>query len=234
MKTISTGKTAVSGQTAEGNEQTAVSGIGIIDFKLYLITDRRLFDRASSFFTAIEETLRGGVRAIQLREKDLGIRALLAMAYRLRDLTREYNASLFINDRADVALAVGADGVHLGQRGIPASAAKKIPVSKLLVGVSTHSLAEALEAEREGADFVTLGPLYPTSSKLPFGEPLGMGVLREVRSVVRIPIFGIGGIIPDRVKEVTGSGAFGVAVISAILGSKNRKQSTEEFLRYLE
>ncbi|GAB4417107.1 MAG: thiamine phosphate synthase [Thermodesulfovibrionales bacterium] len=205
-----------------------------IAFRLYLITDRKIFDSPSSLFTAIEEALKGGVRAVQLREKDLGTRELLDMAYPMRELTKRYNAKLFINDRVDVAAAVGADGVHLGKGSMPASAAKKVSKGRLTVGVSTHSISEALEAEEEGADFITFGPIYQTPSKLKYGEPVGINALKIVRSRVSIPIMAIGGINIDRTREVMASGADGVAVISAILSAEDIKQTTESFLRCLQ
>jgi thiamine-phosphate pyrophosphorylase len=206
----------------------------VIDFKLYLITDRKLFTVHSSLFTAIEEALKGGLKAVQLREKDLGTRDLLDMGYRMRELTKKYNAKLFINDRVDIALAVEADGVHLGQMSMPPYAVRDIAKDKLLVGVSTHSLEEAMGAEKEGADFIIIGPVYHTPSKAQYGEPIGIDTLREVRSKVSIPVFAIGGIKLDKVQEVTNAGADGVALISAILGAENIKSTTEEFLKLLK
>ena len=193
-----------------------------------------LFKVHSTLFTAVEDALKGGLKAVQLREKDLGPRDLLNMAYMMRDLTEQYNARLFINDRADIALAVGADGVHLGQNNIPAHAVRKISGNKLLIGVSTHGIDEATEAEKDGANFITLGPIYRTSSKTKYGKPIGIKILKEVRANVSIPIFAIGGIKLDKVKEVTETGAEGVALISAILTAENIKKTTEEFMRLLK
>jgi len=185
-------------------------------------------------YLAIESVLEAGATVIQLREKDLPVRELLAMALWMRELTREYGAKLIINDRVDVALSVGADGVHLGKNSIPAYAVRKRWGNKLLVGVSTHSIEEALEAERDGADFITLGPIYETPSKLKYGHPLGTDIIRGVKSRISIPVFAVGGIKLDRIKEVTEAGAAGVAVISAILEARNIKGTTEEFLRLLK
>lgn len=206
----------------------------MIDFKLYLITDRKLFKAQCSLCLAIEDTLKAGVKVIQLREKDLPTRELLNMTYMMRDLTEQYNARLFINDRVDIALAVGADGVHLGQNSIPVHAVRKISGNKLLIGVSTHSIDEAIEAEKDGADYITLGPIYRTLSKLKYGKPIGINILKEVRAVVSTPIFAIGGIKLDKVEELTEAGADGVALISAILTAKNIKETTEEFMRLLK
>ncbi len=205
-----------------------------VDFKLYLITDRKLFVDNDTFFTGVEEALKGGAPAVQLREKDLTIRELLTMAYRLKELTTRYRAKLFINDRVDVALAVDADGVHLGGTGIPAFAARKAAGEGMLIGVSTHSVEEAGKAEEEGADFVTFGPVFETPSKMKYGRPLGPELLGEVSRKISIPVFAIGGIKPERVGRVMESGASGVAVISAILGSADIQSNTEEFMRLLK
>jgi len=206
----------------------------LVDFKLYLITDRRLFPDDYSLFTAVEEALKGGVQAVQLREKDLETRRLLSMAYSLRELTSGYRAKLFINDRVDVALAVDADGVHLGGESMPAFAARKAAGEAMLIGVSAHSIEEAKKAEAEGADFVTLGPVFETPSKIRYGHPLGPELLREARGKISIPVFAIGGIKKERVGSVLESGASGIALISAILGSEDIRSNTEEFMRLLK
>lgn len=203
----------------------------MIDFNLYLVTDRSIVPD-NDLIGAVEKALRGGVKAVQLREKDLKIRELLDMAYRIRELTARYDAKLFINDRVDVAVAVNADGVHLGRRSMPPSAARMVR-DGLIIGVSTHSLEEAIGAERDGADFITLGPVFYTPSKAQYGEPLGLDTLKRVCSSVSIPVFAIGGIKTEHIKDVLESGAKGVAVISAILGSRDIKEAAERFLRCL-
>ena len=203
-------------------------------FKLYLITNRRLFPDDHSLFTAVEEALKGGAQAVQLREKDLETRRLLSMAYSLRELTSGYRAKLFINDRVDVALAVYADGVHLGGESIPAFAARKAAGEAMLIGVSAHSIEEAKKAVEEGADFVTFGPVFETPSKMKYGKPLGVELLSEAREKISIPVFAIGGINKERVGSVLESGASGIALISAILGSEDIRSNTEEFMRLLK
>jgi thiamine-phosphate pyrophosphorylase len=216
----------------------------IIDFKLYLITDRKLFTNYSSLFTAVEESLKAGIKAVQLREKDLTTRELLDVAYRMRELTTRYNAKLFINDRVDIAMCVDADGVHLGQDSIPVSAVRKVldnyasrithHASCFLIGVSTHNLDEALTAEREGADFITFGPIYRTPSKLKYGEPVGIEALRMVLEKVAIPVFGIGGIKPNNAKEVINAGAYGVALISGILSETDVRSASMKYLTQIK
>jgi thiamine-phosphate pyrophosphorylase len=185
-------------------------------------------------YMALEKILEAGVKAIQLREKDLSVKELFDMAVWMRELTREYNAKLFINDRIDVALSVQADGVHLGQNALPISAARTIAGGQLLIGVSTHTIEEALESERDGADFITIGPIYDTPSKLQYGPPIGVDTLRKVKSRVSIPVYAIGGIKLERVEEVKEASADGIALISGILAAKNMKETTEAFLRLLQ
>lgn len=200
------------------------------DLTLYLITDRRLFPALCQFYLALEDALNAGVKAVQLREKDLNSRDLLDMAYWMRDLTAEYGAKLFINDRADIALAVGADGVHLGQGSIPPHAVRKISGDALLIGVSTHSIDEALKAEKEGADFITFGPVFKTPSKLKYGNPIGIHVINDVKSVISIPLLAIGGIKLNNVSEIREAGADGIAMISAILADGKIKETTRELM----
>jgi len=200
---------------------------------IYLITDRQLFKTDLGLYSALQEALKAGVRMIQLREKGLKDRPLLEMAYRLRELTAQYGASLFINDRADIALCVGADGVHLGQSSMPASAIRPILKANMKIGVSTHSLAEALLAEQEGADFITLGPIYETPSKKAYGPPLGIDTLKEVTKRIGLPVFAIGGIKTHNAEAVIEAGAKGIALISGILTEPDVYGTTKRFLQIL-
>ncbi len=207
--------------------------MSLVDFRLYLITDRKLFSSYGSFERAVKEALEAGVRVIQLREKDLLTRALLDMAYKFRELTAKCGAKLIISDRLDIALSVGADGVHLGQSGIPVGAVRAVVKESLLIGCSTHSFKEALEAESGGADFVTFGPLFRTPAKLKYGEPVGLEALSEVSKRISLPIFGIGGIKLKNVNDVLKAGASGVALISGILSETigaDTASATREYL----
>ena len=194
-------------------------------FKLYLITDRKATKMPLP--EAIKLALQGGVRAIQLREKDLPVQELTALALELRVLTREFGAQLFINDRVDVAVAVEADGVHLGNQSMPAEAVRKIVGNRMLVGVSTHSVEEARDAEAAGADFVTFGPMYETPSKITIASPVGLEALRNVKRAVDIPIFALGGITGHNIGHVLFAGAYGVSMISSIFCAENIQKAAK-------
>ena len=203
-------------------------------FTLYLVTDRKIIARQLSLLTAVEEALKAGVRAVQLREKDLRVRELAEMAYKMREVTKRYQAQLFINDRVDIALCAEADGVHLGRSGIPVRAARKLIGKRMLIGASTHSEEEALAAEREGADFITFGPLYDTPSKRKYGEPVGTALLARVSGKTSIPVFGIGGVQTGSIREVIHSGARGIALIRGILGQADIRGAAERYMRILQ
>lgn len=167
----------------------------------------------------IDQALQGGVDAVQLREKNLSGRELVDLARRLRALCSRHGARLLINDRIDVALAAGADGVHLPVSSFAPADARCLLGAAALIGASTHSVAEARAAAAGGADFIVCGPVFETASKRTFGSPLGADVLAEVTQAVTLPVFAIGGITADRVAAVRARGAHGVAVVSAILAA---------------
>jgi thiamine-phosphate pyrophosphorylase len=159
---------------------------------LYLVTSQPL-SAGRSTPAVVEAALRGGVRLVQVREKELPLRALLALTRELRTLTRAYGALLIVNDRLDIALAAGADGVHLGQSDLPIADARRI-APDLIIGASSHSAAQAAAAGREGASYVNIGPLFPTQTKDWTGEFLGMEGLRRIAPAVDIPFTVMGGI----------------------------------------
>ena len=199
-----------------------------LDFNLYLITDRK--QTRAPLTDAVRLALEGGVRAIQLREKDLPVRELLSLARDIRGITKQFGARLIINDRLDVAAAVDADGVHLGRESIPPEAARKVVGSRMLIGVSTHNLEEARAAEAAGADFITFGPVFATPLKIQYGAPAGVDALREVKKHIGIPVFGLGGIGPDNIQEVMRAGADGVAMISAIFAAGDIKRASTSII----
>ncbi len=176
---------------------------------------------------AIELALEGGVRAVQLREKDLSLRELLALAEKLRHLTREFGAKLFINDRVDIAIDVEADGIHLGGQSMPTPAVRSLVGGKMLIGVSTHGIDQAAQAAAEGADFITVGPIYHTPSKAKYGEPLGLEPLRRIKKAIDIPIFALGGIRGRNIGHVLWAGAYGISMISTILGSDDIRKAAQ-------
>lgn len=204
----------------------------VVDFKLYLITDRK--QAKMPLLEAVRLALKGGVPAVQLREKDLPVRELLALAQELRSITREFGAKLFVNDHVDVAVAVEADGVHLGRQSMPVDAARKIVGSKLLIGVSTHSVQEAKDAEAGGADFITYGPIFETPSKAHYGKPLGKSTIREVKYPINIPLFALGGIRNTNVLQVIAAGADGVALISSILAADDITAAARKFMQAID
>ncbi len=203
-----------------------------IDFNLYLITDRHQTN-GRGLAETVEEALKGGVRAVQLREKDLSSRELYEFAYNLRKLTARYGARLFINDRVDIALAVDADGVHLGGQSIPIYKVRAILGEKRLIGVSCHNQVSAITAQEKGADFITFGPVYYTASKAAYGEPVGIGRLADVASLLRIPVFALGGINRDNADETVKAGAHGIALISAILAAEAPRTEARTLLSLL-
>jgi thiamine-phosphate pyrophosphorylase len=190
-----------------------------VDFNLYLVTDRKQLPPGRSLVETVAAALEGGVRAVQLREKDLCAAELYPLALELRELTVLYGARLLINDRLDVALAVQADGVHLGGHSLPVAVARKILGPEKLIGVSTHRPEEVPVVQRDGADFVTFGPVYFTPSKAAFGEPVGLGQLREVCAAAPLPVFALGGVTLEHLPELRTTGCQRVALISAILAA---------------
>ena len=204
-----------------------------VDFSLCLITDRHQTG-GRPLLDVVRAALRGGVRAVQLREKDLPAGALLALARDLTDLAGTYEARVLINERADICLAAGSAGVQLPATGLPVSVARGLVGPDRLIGVSAHSAEEAARAETEGADFVILGPIFETPSKRAFGPPIGLRELERARTRCRVPLFGIGGITTDRVRDVLHAGARGVAVIGSVMAAEDVERTSRELLRELE
>jgi thiamine-phosphate pyrophosphorylase len=202
-----------------------------LGFRLYLITDRATSPRPP--VEVVEECLGAGLRAVQLREKDLEVRGLLALATPLREATRHHGARLLVNDRADVALSVGADGVQRTHASLPVAALREITPPGFLIGASAHSTAEAREAAAQGADFVVFGPVYDTPSKRGYGPPQGLAALEAAAAAAPRPVLAVGGITPERVGEVRAAGAAGVAVIGAIYGAARPADATKAFLDVL-
>jgi len=198
-----------------------------VDFRVYLITDRTQAP-GGDILAAVAAALDGGIRAVQLREKDLGGRELFRLAEAMRRLTARYRARLLVNDRLDVAYAAGADGVHLGVGSIPAGDARKLLGPRALVGRSAHGAAELAAAEAEGADFATFGPVYATPSKARYGPPVGVAALAAACASAKIPVFAIGGVGPGNMHETLKAGAFGIALISAVVAAADPRAAALE------
>ena len=196
---------------------------------MYLVTDRHQTG-GRDLLEVVGQALRAGVRAVQLREKDLTTRDLYHLAGKLLAVTRETGAALLINDRVDVAMALPADGVHLTRRSLPPKEARELLGPARLIGISCHSLAEVREAVDGGADFVVLGPIFETPSKMPYGAPLTTALLQQARAATTLPVLAIGGINPARVPEVMAAGADGVAVISAVMAALDPGAAVSELL----
>jgi len=197
--------------------------------RLLLVTDR-LQTRGRPLLDVLSSALAAGVCAVQLRERDLSSRALFRLAQEVRQLTTASEAQLLINDRVDVAMTLDGVGVHLRANSLPVATARKILGGQRLIGISTHSVEEVVRAEAEGADYVVLGPIYETPSKTIYGASLGVRTLEEACRVVRVPIIGIGGVTATRVEEIRRAGAFGVAVVTAVLGAVEVERATRELL----
>ncbi|HXN06006.1 MAG TPA: thiamine phosphate synthase [Nitrospiria bacterium] len=203
-----------------------------VGFNLYLITGRNQTG-GRPLEAVVEGALAGGVRAVQLREKDLDIRSLLLLAEKLRNLTRKYGALLFINERADVCLAVDADGVHLRSDGLPPLEARKVLGPEKMIGVSCHTLQEAVNAEEGKADFITLGPVYGTPSKAGMGESIGLSRFQSAAGGIAIPAFALGGIGSGQAGDVMRHGAKGIAVISALMSAPDPEKEARFLLSIL-
>ncbi len=203
-----------------------------IDFDLYLIAD--IGQVQGSLLSSVKRAIDGGVKAVQLRGKNLPARELMGIGEKLRLLTAERSVRFFINDRIDVAMALDADGIHLGQSSLPVKLVREISGDRFMIGVSTHHLREAKEAEAGGADFITFGPVFETPSKMVYGPPVGLRRLSNVAKELRIPVFAIGGIRVEKIKSVLEKGAYGAAVISAILGSGTVYASTVNLVTELK
>jgi thiamine-phosphate pyrophosphorylase len=178
----------------------------------------------------VRAALQGGVRAVQLREKDLSAAELYPLALALRRLTREFSARLLINDRIDLALAVDADGIHLGHHSLPIAVARRLLGNQRLISVSTHHPDEVGRAAAAGADFVTFGPVYPTPSKLPYGSPVGLEPLAAVCADAPLPVFALGGVTAERLPELRAAGCTHIALIGAILQAVDPETAARDLL----
>ncbi len=200
--------------------------------RLYLLTDRHNTSQRP-ISSVISQAVNAGARMIQIREKDLDTRSLVHLTQDLMPLIQQHEGKVLLNDRIDLTLALDADGVHLRSDSLPLTHARRMLGKKKLIGISTHSVEEVKKAEDEGADFIVLGPIFETPSKQQYGPPLGLHALGTACQASHLPIFAIGGIGQEKVTSVLSSGAYGIAVISAILQAPNIMERTHQLLSQL-
>ncbi len=199
-----------------------------MDPTLYVVLDRTAA-RGRDLAEILDAVIEGGCRMVQLREKTWPSGTLLPLAERLRARCRRAGVTFIVNDRVDLALAVDADGVHLGQEDLPPRVARPLLRAGMILGLSTHSVQQAGAAQASGADYIAVGSMFPTETKPDF-QLVGPGLVRQLRPEIRVPLVGIGGITPANVGEVIRSGADGVAVISAVCGADDPRAATRQFL----
>ena len=199
-------------------------------YDLYVITDEAIAGGLTHAEIA-RRAIAGGADVIQLRDKACGCRELCRIGRALRTITMKTGTLFIVNDRLDVALACGADGVHLGQDDIRVDVARQIAQLGFIIGVSVGSVDEAVRAEEQGADYIAISPVFSTASKNDAGPGRGLDVVREIRRSVSVPVIAIGGINLDNVREVIAAGADGVAVISVVVGSRDIIASARELCK---
>ncbi len=197
--------------------------------RLLVVTDRHQTN-GRPLVSLLQRVLSAAAPAIQLRERDLSVRELVTLAREAQVLTASRRSQLLINDRIDVALALEGVGVHLRSNSLPVLVARELLGAQRLLGISVHTVEEGLLAQSQGADYIVLGPIYETPSKQMFGPPLGIHTLEKACQLIRIPIIGIGGVTAARAREMRCAGAFGAAVITAILGADDIESATRELL----
>lgn len=200
----------------------------IKNWHLYVITDEQL-SRAKSHVEIAQAAIEGGADVIQLRDKMASGRKLYEDALAIRKITRDAGAIFIVNDRLDIALAVDADGLHVGQKDLPAKIARRLMGENKILGLSAENLPEAVQAEKDGANYLGVGPIFEArSTKFDAGEPRGLALLREIRQACHSPIIAIGGIHRNNARETIRAGADGIAVISAIVSADDISRATRE------
>ena len=198
-----------------------------VDYSLYLVTDRYLASGRTTL-DIVRAAVQGGVTCVQLREKTCSAREFIAEALAIKDFLNARGIALIINDRVDIAQAVGADGVHLGQSDMPLDIARSLVGNSMLIGISVESLEEAIQAEAGGADYLGVSPIYPTPTKTDTAPPLGLQGLQAIRRAVDLPLVGIGGLNQQNAASVIQHGADGIAVVSAIVAAADPGQAARQ------
>jgi thiamine-phosphate pyrophosphorylase len=196
------------------------------DYSLYLVTDRSYIG-VRDLIVCVREAIEGGVSLVQLREKIAPSREFYEMAEKLKSLTSRYNVPLIINDRLDIALAIDADGLHLGQEDLPIAVARKHIGQDKIIGISVSNVAEAIQAEKEGADYLGVGAMYATGTKID-AKLVSLAVLEKIKKAVSIPVVAIGGIKKENAVRTMETGIDGISVVSAILAAQDIEQAARE------
>jgi thiamine-phosphate pyrophosphorylase len=204
----------------------------MLDYSLYLVTDRSL-SRGRTTLDVVRQAVAGGVTCVQLREKHCSTREFINQARALQPLLKDQRIPLIINDRLDVALAVGADGIHLGQQDMALADARKIVGQTMVIGISAESVADAIRAEQQGADYIGVSPVFATPTKTDTAEALGLEGIQKIRRAVAIPIVGIGGVNQRSAAAVLGAGADGIAVVSAIVSADDPQQAAADLKKII-
>lgn len=197
-----------------------------IDYTLYLVTDRDVLVN-TDIYTEVEEAIKGGVTLVQIREKSVGTLEFYNLSVKIKTITDKYEIPLIINDRIDIAQAIDAAGVHLGQNDMPADIARRILGKNKIIGVSANTLKEALKAERQGADYIGVGAMFPTTTK-DDASAVTINCLKEIKEGISIPVVAIGGISDKNVAQLLPTNIDGIAVVSAILGKGSVKIAAEK------
>ena len=203
-----------------------------MDFTLYLVTDRRWLGERT-LWDSVEEAIRGGVTLVQLREKEISSKEFLELAQRVKEVTDRHGIPLIINDRIDIALAIDADGVHVGPEDLPVPLARKMLGNGKIIGASAASLEEALLLQAQGADYLGVGAVFPTATK-EGTEKVSLEELGGIKSAVRIPVVAIGGIHAGNAGPVMETGVDGVAVVSAIMDQTDIREAARRLLSLLK
>ncbi len=204
-----------------------------VDYSLYLVTDREM-SRGKDLCEIVVEAIRGGVTIVQLREKKLPLDEFIKVASEIKAVVKPYKIPLIINDRIEVAIAVGADGVHIGQGDTPLDTARKSVGPKMIIGVSVSNVEEAIAAQNGGADYLGISPVWNTPTKTDTPEATGLEGVRAIRAAVKIPLVGIGGINASNARAVIEAGCEGIAVVSAIMAAENPRDAAIELRNAIE
>ena len=203
------------------------------EFRLYAITGEE-FHPGKELVDVMEQAILGGVDIVQLRDKKSSKIDVLKKARKLREVTKKHGVTFIVNDHIDVALAVGADGIHVGQDDLPLDEVRRIVGPDMVIGISTHQIDEAIQAEKGGADYIGVGPIFPTNSKEDVVDPVTTSYIQQIEAEISIPYVAIGGIKRHNLKQVMDAGAKRVCMITEIVEADDVKARCEEIINLME